>query len=136
MLGALAIGSAGYLVIRPRLVAISPGLGWVEYPFLILVVSLAIIVALRAPRAQRATAITEWRKHAQVVRVLPDVELSRLEDALSAWLETGTESERAAQVLARITETPLDQTRGAVAKATSRRDRLKLLHSATTATRT
>lgn len=135
-LGALAVGAICYLLVRGRLVALVPAIRWAEYPFLILIVSLTLVYALRAPREERAASVFEWRRHAQVVRVLPDAELARLEDMLSAWLEHGAEPERVAEALARITDTPLDHARDAVAGAASRRDRLRLLNSAAHATRT
>lgn len=96
----LGVASVGYILARGALIGVIPNLNLWEYPVGALVVGTLLWLALRKPRAARPPPEPEWRKHAQVIRALPDAEAMRLEAPLSAWLETGERPEAAADVLA------------------------------------
>ena len=97
----LGVVLVGYVAMRPTLAETVPHLAIAEYPAGLLVTGLLVYVALRRPRRERETPAPAWRRHAQVVRALPDAELDRLQAPLRAWVERGDDPRAAAGVIAR-----------------------------------
>lgn len=81
------------------LIARSPHVAIAEYPVGALVVAALIWRALAQPAPEVAPVV--WRRHKQIVRPLPDPAMRADLDALDAWVDSGAEPERAADVLAR-----------------------------------
>lgn len=98
ILGVLAVA---YLLVGPGLAPLVPHLAILEFPISVLVVGLLLWMALRRRPAERPPPAPEHRKHAQVVRAVPDPETARLAASLDAWVEKGEDAPQAAEALAR-----------------------------------
>lgn len=95
LLGVLAVG---YILARPALAERFPDLAIAEFPAGMLVVGALIYSAMRRRTPEAPAA--PWRRHEQVVRVLPDPAAERLEGVLERWVESGEGAAEAADVLA------------------------------------
>ncbi|GEM_PF-5889328 len=126
-LGALAIVSLAYVLLRPVLSSMIPHLGIWELPFGALVVATLVLLALRAPKEERPRPTPGWRKHAQLVRALPDPEASRYAAPLERWARTGVDAPAAAQALARATGQAPESISPLLARASTERKRRDLL---------
>lgn len=129
LMGSFAIA---YVLARPGLVARVPHLPILEFPVGAAIVALLLWAALASRRPRVAPA--PWRKHAQVVRELPDPALSPDLATLERWVERGEDPAAAADVLARAASTDLreqDRVRAELAEElasrSSRRKREDLL---------
>lgn len=129
LMGSLAVA---YVVARPMLLQRVPYLDIFEFPVGALVVGLLLWAALA--RRRPAPPEAPWRKHAQVVREIPDPALAPDVEALERWVQTGEGAERAADVVARsraVDEAERERLRGALASEfqvkASRRKRESLL---------
>lgn len=98
ILGALAVD---YVLIRPALLAVIPHLAIFEFPVGAVLVALLIWAGLRRRQAAKPAPALPWRRHAQVVRPLPDPATRALAAPVERYLETGEEAERVADLLAR-----------------------------------
>ncbi|HET6405177.1 MAG TPA: hypothetical protein VFH78_11055 [Candidatus Thermoplasmatota archaeon] len=96
LMGALAIG---YVLVRPGLLGRVPYLDILEFPVGTLVVAILLWAAL-ARRRPKAPPVA-WRRHAQVVRDLPDPALRPDVAALERWVHSGEDPSAAADVIAR-----------------------------------
>lgn len=96
LMGSLAIA---YVLARPGLRQRIPYLDILEFPVGALVVAILLWAALARRRPE--TPVVHWRKHAQIVRELPDPALRPDVAALERWVETGEDPLAAADVLAR-----------------------------------
>ena len=96
LMGSLAIA---YVLARPGLIERVAYLDILEFPVGALVVAILLWAALA--RRKPATPSVPWRKHAQIVRDLPDPALRPDVAALERWVETGADPVAAADVLAR-----------------------------------
>lgn len=97
---ALALLAGVWLVVRPTVLRMEPFARFYEFPVGLALVALLAWVAMRPARA-RETPERPWRRHAQVVRAVPDPEAAPLERALDAWVERGEDPQAASRVLAR-----------------------------------
>lgn len=96
LMGILAVA---YVLARPALLGRVQYLDILEFPVGALLIGLLLWAALARRRPERPPI--PWRKHAQVVRELPDPALRPDVLALERWLESGEEPGAAADVLAR-----------------------------------
>ncbi|MEA3199802.1 MAG: hypothetical protein QOE90_1230 [Thermoplasmata archaeon] len=124
-LAALLAVALVYVLLRPILADLVPHLGVVEYPIGAALVAGCVLLALR-PRRARAPPAAPWRKHAQVVRPLPDPEAQARAAALDDWARTGAQPDRAQRILAQATGEDVAPAMGA---ATTERKRRALLSS-------
>lgn len=105
-MGSLVIA---YVLARPALAARVPHLTILEFPLGALFVVAILWSALARRRPPR---VPSWRKHQQVVRIIPDPALAPYLSAIERWLETGEGHDAAAEVLARaVTNDPLERER-------------------------
>lgn len=99
---ALGAFGVGYVLFRPTLAGIIPHLGIVEFPLGAGIVASLLWSALRRSRDE-LPAPAVWRRHEQVVRILPDPAMRANLDVLERWVETGENPAAAAVVLAKAT---------------------------------
>lgn len=96
LMGVLAIA---YVLARPTLRSRIPYLDILEFPIGAAIVAILLWAALA--RRRPASELPVWRKHAQVVRELPDPALRPDMATLERWVDSGEGAEAAADVLAR-----------------------------------
>lgn len=129
---ALALLAGLWLVVRPTVLRVEPFARFYEFPVGLALVALLAWVAMRPARA-RETPERPWRRHAQVVRAVPDPEAAPLESALDAWVERGDDPQAAARVLARALDIDADaatRLEAEMRSATSRRKREAIVERA------
>jgi hypothetical protein len=117
-----------YVLARPVIGRAVPHLSIWEYPIGAAFVATLVLLALRTPPAERPHEEPGWRKHRQVVRVLPDPEAQRLAAPLEQWARTGRDAGAAADVLARATGQTPETLTPLLAGAATERKRRALLH--------